>query len=119
MPIAAQDSDSKIRSMLADQGSNILFIGFSNIQKKDVYQFTNTASKKTIFSSDVIWLSKTYSQHMGIEQVYIITCAGEEEEIDEEEDTFLVEEDNAGPPAPISEDDQIKQIMDVPVATST
>jgi hypothetical protein len=67
MAIIARNSD---RSKLSDRGNTVMFMGYSNIHKKDVYQCMNIATKKTMFSRDFIWLNKTYSQYMGISQVY-------------------------------------------------
>jgi hypothetical protein len=44
------------------------------------------STKKTMFSRDVIWLNKTYSQHMGISQVVFISSEVEVAEEDMEED---------------------------------
>jgi hypothetical protein len=57
MAIIARHSDKKIRSKKADRGNTVMFVGYSNIHEKDVYQFMNIATKKTIFSRDVIWLT--------------------------------------------------------------
>jgi hypothetical protein len=44
-----------------------------------------------MFSRDVIWLNKTYSQHMGITKVEF--TASEEEEIVDAEDEEIAEEE--------------------------
>jgi hypothetical protein len=66
LAIIARHSDKKIKSKLSDRGNTVMFVGFSDIHEKDVYQFMNIATKKTMFSRDVIWLNKIYSQYMGI-----------------------------------------------------
>jgi hypothetical protein len=60
MAIIARHSNKKIRSILADRGNTVMFVEYSNIHVKDVNQFINIATKKTMFSRDVIWLNKTY-----------------------------------------------------------
>jgi hypothetical protein len=50
----------------------------------------NIATKKTMISREVIWLKKTYSQHMVISQVDFSTAEVEEEDA-EEEDVFELE----------------------------
>jgi hypothetical protein len=98
-----------------------MFVGYSNIHEKDVFQFMNKATKKTMFSSDVIWLNKTYSQHMGISQVDFISSEAEVEvdDMEEEEANELVGEDPVGPPPTITEDDHFEQLMDVHETTSS
>jgi hypothetical protein len=73
MAIIAIHSDKKIRSKLADRENTVLFVVYSNFHEKDVYQFMNIATKKTMFSRYIILLNKTYSQHMGISQVDLIS----------------------------------------------
>jgi hypothetical protein len=72
-PTIARHSDNKIRSTLADRGNTAIFEGYSNIHQKDVYQSMNIATKKTMLSRDVILLNRTFSQHMGISQVYYVS----------------------------------------------
>jgi hypothetical protein len=81
----------------------------------------NIATKKTMFSRDVIWLNKTYSQYMGIYQVEYVSSEVEEEDKDMEENYAydLEEEGHVGPSPAITKDDHIEQLMDVPKATST
>jgi hypothetical protein len=55
-----------------------MFVGYSDIQER--YQFMNIATKKTMFSTDGIWLNKTYLQYMGISQVDYVSSEAEEEE---------------------------------------
>jgi hypothetical protein len=62
MTIIARHSDKKIRSKLSDKGNTIMFVGYSDIHEKEVFQFMHIATKKKMFSRDVIWLDKTYSQ---------------------------------------------------------
>jgi hypothetical protein len=118
MAIIARHSDKKIRSKLSDRGNVVMFVGYSDIHEKDVYQFMNIATKKTMLSRDVIWLNKTYSQYMGISQVDYVSSEVEEEEGDlEEEEAHELEEDgHVGPPPTITEEDHIEQIMDAPKA---
>jgi hypothetical protein len=71
MAIVARHSYKKARSNLADCGNTVIFIGYSDHHEKDVYKFLNIQTKKPIFSRDVIWLNKTYSQHMGITQIEV------------------------------------------------
>jgi hypothetical protein len=66
MAIIARLSDKKIRIKLEDRGKSVIFVGCSNIHEKDFSQFMNIATKKTMFSRNVVWLSKSYSQHIGI-----------------------------------------------------
>jgi hypothetical protein len=61
MAIVERHSDKKIKSKISDRGNTVMFVGYSDIREKDVYQFMNKATKKTMFSRDVIWLKKTYS----------------------------------------------------------
>jgi hypothetical protein len=68
----------------------------------------NIATKKSMFSRDVFWLNKTYSQHMGISQVDFITSELEEEDVEEEKVYELEGEYHVGPPPPITEDDHIE-----------
>jgi hypothetical protein len=68
MAIIARHSNKKIRSKLSDRGNTVMFVGYSDFHEKDVNQFMNIATKMTMFSTDVIWLNKTYSQYMGISQ---------------------------------------------------
>jgi hypothetical protein len=42
----------------------------------------NIATKKTMLSRDVIWLNKTYSQHMGITQVDFFTNEVEDDDVE-------------------------------------
>jgi hypothetical protein len=80
MAIVARYSDKKIRSRLVDRGNSSVFVGYSNIHEKDVYQFMIVATKNTMFSSDVFWLNNTYSQHMGISQVDYVSSEVEAED---------------------------------------
>jgi hypothetical protein len=65
-----------------------------------------------ILSRDVIWLNKTYSQHMGITQVEF--TASEEEEVFDAEDKEITEEEGLfGPPQPVTIDDHIEHQVDV------
>jgi hypothetical protein len=84
MAIIERQSDNKIRSKIADRENAVMFVGYSNLHEKDVYQFMNIATKKTMFSRDVIWLNKTYSQHMGISQVDYVSREVEAEDEDME-----------------------------------
>jgi hypothetical protein len=81
----------------------------------------NIATKKTMCSRDVIWLNKTYSQYVGISQLYYVSSEVEEEYKDmEEEEAYELEgEGHVGPPPTITKEDHIEQLMDVPKATST
>jgi hypothetical protein len=85
MSIIARYSNKKIISKLADRGNSAMSVRYSDIHEKDVYPFLNIATKKTIFSIDVIWLNKTYSQHMGISQVEFISIEVEDYDMEEEE----------------------------------
>jgi hypothetical protein len=80
-----------------------MFVGYSDIQEKDVYQFMHIATKKTMFSRDVIWLNKTYSQIMGISQVEYVSSEVEEEDEDiEEKEAYELEGvGHVGPPLPL------------------
>jgi hypothetical protein len=80
----------------------------------------NIATKKKMFSRDVIWLNKTYLQHMGISQVDYVSCEveGEDEDIKEKEAYELEGEVHVGPPPTTTEDDHIEQLMDVPETSS-
>jgi hypothetical protein len=42
-----------------------MFVGYSDIHEKDVYQFINIATKNTMFSRDVIWLKKPTNSTWG------------------------------------------------------
>jgi hypothetical protein len=86
MAIIARHSDKKIRSKLSDREKTVMFVGYSDIHEKDEYQFINIATKKTMFSRDVIWLNITYSQYMGISQVDYVSSEVEEEDKDMEEE---------------------------------
>jgi glyoxylate utilization-related uncharacterized protein len=87
--IIARHSDKNIRSKLSDRGNTVMFVGYSYIHEKDVYQFMNIATQKKMFARDVIWLNKTYSQYAGISQVDYVSREVEEEENDmEEEETY-------------------------------
>jgi hypothetical protein len=79
MGFADRHSDEKARSKLADQGNTVIYIGYYDHHEKDHYKVLNIHTKKPIFSKDVIWLNKTYSQHIGITQV--ASTASEEEEV--------------------------------------
>jgi hypothetical protein len=56
-----------------------MFVGYSSIHEKDVYQFMNIATKKTMISSDVIWMNNTFSHHMGISRVDLFSSEVEDE----------------------------------------
>jgi hypothetical protein len=81
----------------------------------------NIATKKKMFSKDVIWLDRTYSQYLGISQVDYESSEVEEEDNDmEEEEAYKMEgEGHVGPLPAITKEDHIEQLMDVPKATST
>jgi hypothetical protein len=111
MDIIARHSENEIRNKLAQQGNTVMFVGYLNINEKDVYQFMNIATKKTMFSREVIWLNKTYSKHLGISQVYFITSLLEEEEVEEEQLFELEVEAHVGP---VTEDDNIEPLIGVP-----
>jgi hypothetical protein len=49
MAIIARHSDKKIRSNLSDRGNTVMFVGYSDIHEKDVYQFMNIETKKKMF----------------------------------------------------------------------
>jgi hypothetical protein len=85
MAIVARHSDKKAQNKLADHGNTFIFIGYSDHHEKDVYKFLNIHTKKPIFSRDVIWLNKTYSQHIGITQAEL-TASEEEEAFDAEDE---------------------------------
>jgi hypothetical protein len=97
-----------------------MFGRYSNILERDVYQFKNIATKKTMFSRYVIWLNKIYSQHMGISQVDYVSSEveAEDEDMEEEEAYELEGEGQIGPPPTNTEDIHIEQLMDVPETTS-
>jgi hypothetical protein len=69
----------------------------------------NVATKKTMFSMDLIWLNKTNSQYTGISQLDYVSIEVEEEDEDmEEEEAYELEgEGHFGPPPTITEDDHI------------
>jgi hypothetical protein len=107
MALITRQSDKKIRGKLSDSGNNFMFVGYSDIHEKDVYQFMSIATKKTMFSRDDIWLNKTYSQYTGISQVDYMSREVEEEDkdlIDEEADE-LEGEGHVGPSPAITRDD--------------
>jgi hypothetical protein len=79
MAIIARHSDNKVRNKLADRGNTVMFTGYSDTHEKYVYKFMNIAIKKTMMSRDVIWLNKTYSEHMQITQVDFVSSYVEEE----------------------------------------
>jgi hypothetical protein len=62
----------------------VIFIGYSNHHEQDVYKFLSIHTKKPIISREVIWLNKTYSQHMEITQVEF-TASEEEENVEQTE----------------------------------
>jgi hypothetical protein len=66
MAIVGRHSDKMAQNNLADCGNTVIFIGYSDHHEKYVYKFLNIHTKKPILSSNVIWLNKTYLQHMGI-----------------------------------------------------
>jgi hypothetical protein len=111
--IIARHSDKKIRRNLAERGNTVMFVGYSNIHENDVYQFRHIATKKTMFSRDVIWLNKTCSHHMGISQVDFISSAIEDANVEEDKVYELEGEGQVGPPHAITED-HVEQLMDVP-----
>jgi hypothetical protein len=80
MAIVACHSDKKIRNKLADRGNTVMFVGYSEIHEKDVYKFWHLATNKALISRDVIWLNKTYYDHMDITKVNYIDTEVEEEE---------------------------------------
>jgi hypothetical protein len=80
MAICAQNSDKKTRNKLADRGYTVMFVGYSEFHENDVYKFWNLATNRTLISRYVIWLNKTYSEHMDITKVNIMTSEVEEEE---------------------------------------
>jgi hypothetical protein len=98
-----------------------MFVEYSDIQEKDLCQFMNIATKKTMFSRDVFWLKKTYAQYTGISQVDYVSSEVEEEDKDmEDEGAYALEgEGHVGPPPAITKEDHIEQLMDVPKSTST
>jgi hypothetical protein len=69
MAIVARHSDKKIRNKLADRGNTVMFVGYSEFHEKDVYKFWHLATNKALISRDVIWLNKTFSDHMDITKV--------------------------------------------------
>jgi hypothetical protein len=69
MAIVARHSNKKIRNKLADRGNTVMFVGYSEFHEKDMYKFWYLATNKTLISRDVIWISKTYSDHMDITKV--------------------------------------------------
>jgi hypothetical protein len=111
MEIIARHSEKKIRNKLEDCGNTVMFNGYLDTHKTDVYKFMNIATKKIMMSRDVIWLNKTHSQHMKITQVDFVSSEVEDEEIADEEE---VGDNHVGPPPPITKDDFIEQQMDVP-----
>jgi hypothetical protein len=46
----------------------------------------NISTRKTLMSRDVIWLNKTYSEHMEITEKDFVSSEVEEEEIEDEEE---------------------------------
>jgi hypothetical protein len=62
-----------------------MFIGYLETHENDVYKFMNSATKKTMMSRDVIWLNKTYFQHVEITQVDFVSSEMEYEEVEYEE----------------------------------
>jgi hypothetical protein len=63
MTVVDDDSDKKKKNKLADQAINAMYTGYSEIQKKDVYQFTNISAKQKN-SANTIYGS--FPQHMGL-----------------------------------------------------
>jgi hypothetical protein len=59
MGIITRHSDKKIINKLAVRGNTVMFVGYSNIHEKDVYQFMTIETKKTMFSRDVIFQNTT------------------------------------------------------------
>jgi hypothetical protein len=112
MAIVTRHSDKKAQNKLADRGNTVTFIGYYDHHEKDVYKFLNIHTKKPIFSRDVIWLNKTYSQHIGETQVEL--AASEEEVADDAEDDEIAEEKGLFvPPQPVTIDDRIEHQVDV------
>jgi hypothetical protein len=70
-----------------------------------------------MMSRDVIWLNKTYSQHMEITQVDFVSSEVEGEDVEDEEKIGAEQEgdNHVGPPP---EDHFVEQQMDVPPATA-
>jgi hypothetical protein len=63
-----------------------MFVGYSEFHEECVYKFWHLATNKALISKDVIWLNKTYSDHMDITKVNYMTTEVKEEEGGEEED---------------------------------
>jgi hypothetical protein len=63
-----------------------MFVGYSEFHEKDVYKLWNLATNKTLISRDVIWLNKTYYDHMDITKVKFMTSKVVEKEHEEEEE---------------------------------
>jgi hypothetical protein len=112
MAIVARHSDKRARNKFADCGNTVIFIGCSDHHEKDVYKFQNIHKKKPISSGDIIWLNKTYSQHMGITQVKF-TASEHEEAVDAEGEEISEKEGLFGPPQPVTIDDHIENQVDV------
>jgi hypothetical protein len=117
MAIIARDSDKKIRSKLSDRGNTVMFVGYSDIHEKDVYQFMNIETKKTMFSREVIWLNKPTRSTWGY--LKWITCQVKWKDMEVEEAYELEGEGHVGPPPTITKEDHIEQLMDVPKGTTT
>jgi hypothetical protein len=84
MAIVSRHSDKQARNKLTERGNTVIFIGYSDHHEKDVNKLLNIHTKMPLFSRDVIWLNKTYSQHMEINQVKL-TASAEGEVIDAED----------------------------------
>jgi hypothetical protein len=67
MAIVARHSVKKIRNKLADPGNIVMF------DEKDVCKFWHLSTNKPLMSRDVIWLNKTYSDHMDITKGNFVT----------------------------------------------
>jgi hypothetical protein len=92
MAIVSCHSVREIRSKLADIGNTLMFVGYSEFHEKDVYKFWHLATNKALISRDVIWLNKTYSDHMDITKVNYMTTEVEEDEGGEEEEPNELQE---------------------------
>jgi hypothetical protein len=93
MAIVARHSDKKIRNKLADRGNTVMFVGYAEFHEKDIYKFWHFFTNKTLMSRDVIWLNKTYSDHMDITKVNFVTSEIKaEEEVEDEDEQYAEQE---------------------------
>jgi hypothetical protein len=117
MAIVARHSDKKIRNKLADCGNIVIFVGYAEFHEKDVYKFWHLSTNKPLMSRDVIWLNKTYSDHMDISKVNFVTSEVEAEEEVEDTDVQFVEQEGTFDFPSTTEEDHTELLVDTPITT--